>query len=738
MKKFRSVFCVILCVMLLTTVFSVAAPVKTNASPTVGQIEVKTNKKLYKNNEPTAITIRNTGNTTIEFEAIPKLEIWDKQGNLIYPSSKIKRPLTGDPRLWELKPGEQEIYVIDPHHLPDQEWPGEETTIRFDNTVGPDIDIVGDPSMRFQARGVVILVCGNDHYVYQSNINEGCNRIYDDLKCIGYEDDDIYYLNSEANWRVDDIASSAILEDAIINWAGARANIGTPLFLVMFDHGDIDSLSLDRERDVGGLIEDEVRADDLNDWFTTLESDTGAEIFTLIVACRSGSFIDDLYGEGRVTITTCMEDESSSTLSNMEPYWEYFSMIYWPLIKWGFTLGDAFNGGSWFTSECSNQYHPLLDDDGFDGDGHGWNVPDDNCGDLPHHGDGNLAFNVTMGDKICPFKTKSVIIKGLLEGKHFLWPLSDPYVTIWAEIQSIDPLMHVKASMIPPDWVPPNASDTLTQIPLVDFEMEDPEGDGIWNVDIPAEEFMKHATGPTDFQFIITAEDEEGRTMIPCMTSVRFLAPGAPPPPDNVPPRVLMMSPLPGQIAQGTMLINGIASDDVCLQKIEIFASKQLLDTQDIQPSSNSYFEFDLDTALFPDGESEIWVRITDTSGNTFEETIPVTIVNDPVQFLFTQVDVHPETLNLKNKGKWVSCNINPPEYYEDPLVDPKWLVLNGDIPAENQIQTGDSLNVKFDRPDLEDMLSPQDDAVLTVAGELGSGEIIAGTDTIRVIDPGK
>jgi hypothetical protein len=257
-------------------------------------------------------------------------------------------------------------------------------------------------------------------------------------------------------------------------------------------------------------------------------------------------------------------------------------------------------------------------------------------------------------------------------------------------------------------------------------------------VDVPAEEFTKHATGPTDFQFMITAEDEEGRTMIPCMTSVRFYAPGTPPPPDNVPPRVLMRSPLPGQIAQGTMSINGITSDDVCLQKIEIFAGRNLLDTQEIQPSSNSYFEFDLDTALLPDGETRIWVRINDTSGNCFVETIPVTIVNNPVQFLFPQVDIHPETLNTKNKGRWVSCNINPPGYYEDPLVDPKWLVLNGVIPAENHIQTGDSLNVKFDRADLEDMLSPQDDVVLSVAGELASGEILAGTDTIRVIEPGK
>jgi hypothetical protein len=101
-------------------------------------------------------------------------------------------------------------------------------------------------------------------------------------------------------------------------------------------------------------------------------------------------------------------------------------------------------------------------------------------------------------------------------------------------------------------------------------------------------------------------------------------------------------------------------------------------------------------------------------------------------------VDIHPETLNLKSNGRWVSCQIEPPDGYDEGDFNPSTVYLEGTIIAEHPLQTGHSLNVKFDRSDLEDMLVPGDDIVLTVTGKMNDDVPFSGTDTIRVIDPGK
>jgi hypothetical protein len=95
---------------------------------------------------------------------------------------------------------------------------------------------------------------------------------------------------------------------------------------------------------------------------------------------------------------------------------------------------------------------------------------------------------------------------------------------------------------------------------------------------------------------------------------------------------------------------------------------------------------------------------------------------------------IHPETLNLKSKGRWVTCIIELPSYLEESDIDPSTVQLEGSILAENPVVTGHSLNVKFDRSDLEEMLTAEEDIVLTVTGQLWDGMHFQGTDTIRAI----
>ncbi|UCE74633.1 MAG: exo-alpha-sialidase [Methanomassiliicoccales archaeon] len=106
----------------------------------------------------------------------------------------------------------------------------------------------------------------------------------------------------------------------------------------------------------------------------------------------------------------------------------------------------------------------------------------------------------------------------------------------------------------------------------------------------------------------------------------------------------------------------------------------------------------------------------------------------DYVPLIEASIEIHPETLNLKSKGKWVTCIIELPEGYDYMDIDPTTVYLEGDIPAEKPVFTGHSLNVKFDRSALEEKLSPGDGIVLTVTGQLNNGIGFTGTDTIRAI----
>jgi hypothetical protein len=97
-------------------------------------------------------------------------------------------------------------------------------------------------------------------------------------------------------------------------------------------------------------------------------------------------------------------------------------------------------------------------------------------------------------------------------------------------------------------------------------------------------------------------------------------------------------------------------------------------------------------------------------------------------------IEIHPETLNLKSKGKWVTCIIKLPDYLDESDIDPATLRLEGTITADKPILTGTSLNVKFDRAELIALLTSGEDIVLTVTGELLDGMPFKGTDTIDAI----
>lgn len=110
-------------------------------------------------------------------------------------------------------------------------------------------------------------------------------------------------------------------------------------------------------------------------------------------------------------------------------------------------------------------------------------------------------------------------------------------------------------------------------------------------------------------------------------------------------------------------------------------------------------------------------------------------------------VDIDPDTLNLKDKGKWITAYIEVPDGYDVADINVGTVTLEGTIPAEaHPTEVGDydddgitDLMVKFDRSALIEYLdATTGEVTLTVSGELNDGTPFEGSDTITVIDQGK
>ena len=126
-----------------------------------------------------------------------------------------------------------------------------------------------------------------------------------------------------------------------------------------------------------------------------------------------------------------------------------------------------------------------------------------------------------------------------------------------------------------------------------------------------------------------------------------------------------------------------------------------------------------------------------------------------PAYYIEAMVDIDPNTLNLKSRGRWITAYIELPESYNVSDIDVSTIMLNDTIPAEPRpVAIGDydndsvpDLMVKFDRSAVISCILDNVNMTklylerfmiitLTITGKLKDGTQFQGSDAIRITMP--
>ena len=205
-----------------------------------------------------------------------------------------------------------------------------------------------------QITGAAIIVAGrlrtND--AVQPMISASANLAYQNLLRGGLSPANIHYLNADLSQPgVDDTPTKEHLRDAIQTWARSRVGLGTPLWLYLVDHGDVDRF----HNEVGEVVS----AAELDLWLSNLEATTGVDQINVILdACFSGSFIDtqlsgdyglnEISGHGRLVIASTSSRwwaYGPPMTPGQAPPPLYFSSGFWPALGSGSDAWIAFLAG---------------------------------------------------------------------------------------------------------------------------------------------------------------------------------------------------------------------------------------------------------------------------------------------------------------------------------------------------------------------------------------------------------
>ncbi len=100
-------------------------------------------------------------------------------------------------------------------------------------------------------------------------------------------------------------------------------------------------------------------------------------------------------------------------------------------------------------------------------------------------------------------------------------------------------------------------------------------------------------------------------------------------------------------------------------------------------------------------------------------------------------LDIDPDTLNLKSKGRWITAYLSAENasVYD---VNISSILLQDTLMPERWDYQGDILMLKFNRQELQPLLQVGDSVEIKIGGKWKDGESFETYDYIRVINPGK
>ncbi|MDH5442739.1 MAG: Ig-like domain-containing protein [Hadesarchaea archaeon] len=132
----------------------------------------------------------------------------------------------------------------------------------------------------------------------------------------------------------------------------------------------------------------------------------------------------------------------------------------------------------------------------------------------------------------------------------------------------------------------------------------------------------------------------------------------------------------------------------------------------------------------------------TDVAGNV--ENAPEAADATCCTVIPAEIDIDPDTLNLKSQGRWITAYIELPGVYDLAGIDLVTITLEGVVPTElHPTEIGDhdgdgipDLMIKFDRSAVQSLVSVGE-VELAITGKW-QAVLFKGSDIIRVIEPGK
>ncbi len=217
--------------------------------------------------------------------------------------------------------------------------------------------------------------------------------------------------------------------------------------------------------------------------------------------------------------------------------------------------------------------------------------------------------------------------------------------------------------------------------------------------------------------------------------------------------------------------VHDVAVVDVVPSATSVFAGQSVIVDVTVENQGNFTETFDVAayydgfiievvTATLNVGEVDVVSLVWDTTGvaaGTYAISVEASVlpgemdvadnflqdgivqVLEPPPYIPIIVNIHPETLNLKSKGRWITCVIELPEGYSARDIDISTIMLNNIIPVA---RSRCRLMVKFDRAEVISYIrdvhgTKFGNVQLTVTGELYNGIRFEGSGTIKVRMPG-